>query len=165
LCEHDFKRQALQVLVLDEQLQRLPVEVMPALRSASCSRVPSFALLLKMVHDATSSSHKGTVVTESLQKMDINSDNQPGKRKPVTAKSKTTVAKDASAENKENITHDGHTVDAWRPLSAEKGWYALDIEGNLPATRQTLQPFLDRYSEQWAWKRVVATVPAEDTTR
>lgn len=41
------------VLILDEQLQRFPFESMPALRRASCSRVPSFALLLKLMNSST----------------------------------------------------------------------------------------------------------------
>jgi len=41
------------VLILDEALQSLPWECMPILRSAQCSRVPSLALMLAMLHDKT----------------------------------------------------------------------------------------------------------------
>lgn len=37
------------VLILDEQLQRLPFESIPSLRQASCSRVPSLPLLLRLL--------------------------------------------------------------------------------------------------------------------
>jgi hypothetical protein len=154
------------VLVLDEQLQRLPLECMPALRTASCSRVPSFAVLLRLISlaetDATSSDVDE--LTDKLDSAKITETKKSAAKKPAA---KTKVGAKASSqkspEDKENVSNqDGAS---WRGVSVEKGWYALDIEGNLPATRSTLQPFLSTYSEKWDWTGVVASVPPEDTTR
>jgi hypothetical protein len=154
------------VLVLDEQLQRLPLECMPALRAASCSRVPSFAVLLRLI-----SLSETTTVPSDLDELAEKLDNakltetkkSTTKKTTGKAKSATKSAPQSSPEDKENTGNQGGS--SWRDVSVEKGWYALDIEGNLPATRSTLQPFLSAYSDKWDWTGVVASVPPEDTTR
>jgi hypothetical protein len=176
------------VLVLDEQLQRLPVECMPALRTMSCSRVPSFAVLLTLIDAALNSPPHAAVSTNSADEVEgltrgvsaitvSPKSGRSGDAKCTGGKKETT---DRLSDNKENSTsrarktttpsntassNDSATGHAWKSVSVEGGWYALDIEGNLPATRDTLQPFLSPYSQQWAWRSVVATVPPEDTTR
>ena len=162
------------VLVLDEQLQRLPLECMPALRTASCSRVPSCAILLRLIDNAVRSKEpQGTLAQLSSQ---IDSMNLSDSNASAGSKSKKTggkPTKKASAvvelrekENTPNTAVSEHTDGSvWKWVSVEKCWYALDIEGNLPLTRDTLQPFLREYSDKWNWTGVVARIPAEETTR
>jgi hypothetical protein len=177
------------VLILDEQLQRLPVECMPALRTMSCSRVPSFAVLLTLIDAALSSPSQAAAPTTSADEVEgltrgvnaitVSAASARSSGTKCAAGKKQTI--EGLSDNKENSTtghdrkltksgttastNDGAAGDAWRSVSVERGWYALDIEGNLPVTRDTLQPFLSPYSQQWAWRSVVATVPPEDTTR
>jgi hypothetical protein len=177
------------VLILDEQLQRLPVECMPALRTMSCSRVPSFAVLLTLIDAALSSPSQAAAPTNTADEVEalthgINAivvsaaSSRSSGAKCAAGKKVTTNGQDDNKENSTTscarkltkagttaCTNDSATGDAWKSVSVERGWYALDIEGNLPVTRDTLQPFLSPYSQQWAWRSVVATVPPEDTTR
>jgi hypothetical protein len=177
------------VLILDEQLQRLPVECMPALRTMSCSRVPSFAVLLTLVDAALSSPSQAAAPTTSADEVEgltrgvnaitVSAASARSSGTKCAAGKKQTI--EGLSDNKENsttgqvrkltksgttaCTNDSATGEAWKSVSVERGWYALDIEGNLPVTRDTLEPFLSPYSQQWAWRSVVATVPPEDTTR
>jgi hypothetical protein len=154
------------VLVLDEQLQRLPLECMPALRAASCSRVPSFAVLLRLISLAETAGASSGVdeLTAKLKSAEFTETKKStAKKPPAKAKSGAKSSSQTSPEEKENVDNQGGA--SWRGVSVEKGWYALDIEGNLPATRSTLQPFLSSYSGKWDWTGVVASVPPEDTTR
>jgi hypothetical protein len=155
------------VLVLDEQLQRLPLECMPALRAASCSRVPSFAVLLRLI-SLSETTTAPSDVDELAEKLDSAklTETKKSTTKKTTGKAKSAAksASHSSPEDKENASNQGGSS-SWRGVSVEKGWYALDIEGNLPATRSTLQPFLSAYSDKWDWTGVVAAVPPEDTTR
>jgi hypothetical protein len=177
------------VLVLDEQLQRLPVECMPALRTMSCSRVPSFAVLLTLIDSALNSPPQAAVSTNTADEVEgltrgvsaitvspksgrsSGAKCAAGKKQPTDGlgdnkeNSATSCARKLAKPNTTASTNDGAAGDTWKSVSVERGWYALDIEGNLPATRDTLQPFLSPYSQQWAWRSVVATVPPEDTTR
>lgn len=92
----------------------------------------------------------------------------------TTAAAATAKRKGKIQVNKENISpQDAATelnttssaLGLWRKVAIDKCWYALDIEGNLPNTRSTLQPFLRPYEEQWLWKAVVATIPSEQATQ
>jgi hypothetical protein len=161
------------LLILDEQLQRLPIECMPCLRGTSCTRMPSFAVLLSLVNHATSSANAGARPRDSKAQLQQKGEGK-GKGKGGAAPAKSRVVKAAvercGSEEAPPAAHkaqDGED-DEWSPAnsswlekSAKSCWYALDIEGNLPRTRATLQPFLDSYGDRWQWRKVVASVPAE----
>lgn len=157
-------------VLLDEQLQRMPLETMPCLRAGSCSRVPSFALLLKIVAAAGSVSGSGASavdgVSEAMESLSVSKASAPQKtaRKAPAAKPKKTTK--ASGSSSGGAAESGQVQPSpWQRVRLDRAWYALDIEGNLPLTRSTLQPFLGEYQQRWKWTGVVATVPPEQTTK
>ena len=161
------------VLMLDEQLQRLPIETMPCLRGANCSRVPSFALLLKLIEDQRHSSTSSIDdVNGSLRALTMTTSESEQNKKPAAKKGAATKGKKSTAENEEpnHISPTSTSVlfaeeVSWQKVSVDRAWYALDIEGNLPLTRSTLQPFLNEYEGKWDWTGVVASIPPEKTTQ
>eukprot|EP00598_Pedospumella_elongata_P014803 CAMPEP_0184998924 /NCGR_PEP_ID=MMETSP1098-20130426/63872_1 /TAXON_ID=89044 /ORGANISM="Spumella elongata, Strain CCAP 955/1" /LENGTH=250 /DNA_ID=CAMNT_0027525837 /DNA_START=23 /DNA_END=771 /DNA_ORIENTATION=+ len=91
------------VLVLDEQLQRLPIETMPCLRGANCSRVPSFALLLKLIEDQRHSSISPIDdVNFSLRALTLVASESEQTKKTAAKKGAVTKGKKAKAENEES---------------------------------------------------------------
>ena len=50
-------------------------------------------------------------------------------------------------------------------VSARKCWYAVDPEGNLPATRATMMEFLSPLARQWSWRGFAGEMPPETTMK
>ncbi|KAJ1432504.1 peptidase family C50-domain-containing protein [Ochromonadaceae sp. CCMP2298] len=186
------------VLLLDEQLQRLPVECIPALRPHSLSRVPGFALLLRLISSATHTDTTHTADTATVvdalgerlgecrltergeaEELDEEKENLSNGRAGRKAPSEGKVTSEAIKRNSKNRSADAQDCQnspgipqgsrdshdqGWRGVNVGRGWYALDVEGNLPATRASLQPFLTPYAQSWCWQGVDC-VPSEQTAR
>lgn len=125
------------VLILDEVLQQIPWEVLPCLRAKKSSRVPSLALLVHMI--LRDSETTGIDAAAGHIK---NSD-------------------DVSCKEKDNGA--AGTSHLSSPMS--RTWYALDPEGNLPATRSTISAFLQPYIDRYGWEGFVGDIPSEEQAK
>ena len=140
------------ILLLDEQLQRLSMECMPCLRHKSCSRVNSLAVLLK-------------VMDNQMMRMKGNGgdggcdDNQG----TITAARDSLVASSSSLSSSSSSS--SCSSSSWREIELRKGWYALDVEANLPTTRQTVGPLLRSCGELYDWRGYEAERPQGDLVR
>lgn len=120
------------ILLLDEQLQQLPVECMPSLRYMSISRMLSLPLLLDILR-------KRTAPSTTAQPMDKTS--------------------------RESSTKLDDNVPQLSAISAQRAWFALDAENNLPTTRATLLPLLEEAQKRWNWPGFIGEIPSLDIAR
>ena len=127
------------VLILDEQLQQIPWEALPCLRSKQCSRVPSFALLLSMLTRDGIEKNSGR---------DRGIDNTPA----ATEVSTNNVTLSQKTEN--------HKCNKLKHT-----WYAIDPEGNLPTTRDTMSAFLQPYIDTHSWPGYIGEIPSEEAAK
>jgi separase len=128
------------ILILDEALQCLPWESIPSLRNHNCSRVPGLAIFLSLILK------RSPVIEEQVN--DENVDININRGKNITMNSKT--------------RHSEFTIP---DISVKNCWYAIDIEGNLPTTRATMQNFISPYSDRWNWRGFVAEFPSDSTVK
>jgi separase len=126
--------------MLDEALQSLPWESIPSLRNHNCSRVPGLAILLSLILKQSS------VIEEQVNDENVNVNI---KDKKVAANLKEGVKSELNPPN----------------ISVKNCWYAIDIEGNLPTTRATMQTFILPYSDRWKWRGFVAEFPSDSTVK
>ena len=138
------------VLILDETLQQIPWEVIPCLRGKTCSRMPSFALLLHMLtrhhpSEATADSSDLHTSRNGDSPQTLGADlGPPCRRLPSSS------LEESSAVRTSNLQHT---------------WYVLDPEGNLPATRATMSAFLQPYIDQYRWRGYIGEIPSEETAK
>ena len=130
------------VLILDETLQQIPWEVLPCLRGKTCSRMPSFALLL----------HVLTRYQPSRTAAD-SSDIQPSNTRAL------------SESCHADLGHSTEESDAVHTSNLQHTWYVLDPEGNLPATRATMSAFLQPYIDRYNWSGYIGEIPSEVAAR
>ena len=130
------------VLILDETLQQIPWEVLPCLRGKTCSRMPSFALLLH-------------VLTR----------HQPSQTAADSSDLQTSRNKANSESCHADLVHSTEVSDAVRTSNLQHTWYVLDPEGNLPATRATMSAFLRPYIDRYNWSGYIGEIPSEEAAR
>ena len=65
---------------------------------------------------------------------------------------------ESNLRNNENV-RDSHNC------NLKNTWYALDPEGNLPATRDTMYSFLRPYIDRYSWQGFVGEMPSEDVAK
>jgi hypothetical protein len=136
------------ILLLDEQLQRLPIECMPCLRHKSCSRVNSLAVLLKVMDN---------------QIMRMTGDGGGGGYNDDQGT--VTAARDSLVASSSSLSSSSSSCSSWKEIELRKGWYALDVEANLPITRQTVGPLLRSCGELYDWRGYEAEKPQGDIVR
>lgn len=125
------------ILLLDETFQSLPMECLPALRSKSCSRVPSLVLLLQLLNDLPDHSPRET-------------------KFPAKQKSKI-KQEDTSSRPSEKLSS--------KIISISNCWYSIDPEANLVNTRETIMPFMQTYISKWNWKGFSGQMPPDEIVR
>ena len=156
------------VLILDEVLQQIPWEVLPALRGLQCSRVPSLALLMHML------TRQGTEKAEDVGEGEIGIASQDeyqreGETLPTTSAvelraTRPTGSIASSTEEPLSASLKMHGPGAHtEPL--RHTWFAVDPEGNLPATRDTMAAFLGPYREKYGWTGFVGNMPSEQAAK
>lgn len=152
------------VLILDEVLQQIPWEVLPALRRLQCSRLPSLALLLHML-TRQGTEKVGEVEGEEIfvvpqdenqgadETLPLSSSAGHGGMRP--AGSITCSTEDPRSVPSKTLSSGTHT----EPL--RHTWFAVDPEGNLPATRDTMAAFLSPYRDKYGWTGFIGNMPSE----
>ena len=130
------------VLILDETLQQIPWEVLPCLRGKTCSRMPSFALLLHVL----TRHQPSQAAADSFGLQTISN----------TADSDSCHA---------DLVHSTEETDAVRTSNLQHTWYVLDPEGNLPTTRATMSAFLQPYIDRYNWSGFIGEIPSEEAAR
>ena len=130
----DFKKIHLYLMV-DELLQNIPFESMDCLKSLSCSRLLSLSHLCHLVDHILA----------------------PAAEKKIPSVKKTSAqlllssAATAAAGGGANVDLPA--------LDRNKCWYAIDVENNLPATRETMTDFISKYQSMHSWQGVVGKLP------
>lgn len=121
------------ILVLDEELQAIPWEGLPCLRSRAVTRVPAVPFVFSAlstrwdaVEDGRSSERSGRASKPSAKGPD-----------------QTWVP-----------SRDG--------IRLNRGFYVLDPEANLPSTRKQLGPILEGFGRRLGWSGVEGKAPSED---
>ncbi len=148
------------ILILDEELQRLPWENIEVLRSCSCSRCPNLEVLYELLQ-RHSRAAEGAVksVLSSIADSNRVENAAPLRRKEGTMK-KPKGAKSALTE--EESTIDGAAE--YRP-GCLRCWYCIDPDGNLPRTRDAINGFLGPLVSRLNWRGYVGKRPSDDTFR
>jgi hypothetical protein len=167
------------VLVLDEKLQQLPFECMPCLRETNCSRVPGFALLLKMIRAKMMVKQNNQNIIHS-QYQNGNSKNNScslkknegasdGKRSNVT---QAQIIKGVEMTNEykgrelmtQHIPSNQQLIKN-KNLCLNKCWYVIDPENNLPLTRQKMGDFIIPHAKKYQWKGFIGEFPELHSVR
>jgi len=82
----------------------------------------------------------------------------------VTAARDSLVASSSSSSSS-SLSSSSSSCSSWREIELRKGWYALDVEANLPTTRQTVGPLLRSCGELYDWRGYEAERPQGDLVR
>lgn len=133
------------VLILDETLQQIPWEVLPCLRGKTCSRMPSFALLLHVL-----TRHQASQSTDYSSDRRNNSEMFDADRGDPCRDMPSRIIEEFSVDRTSNLQHT---------------WYVLDPEGNLPATRATMSAFLQPYIDKYNWTGYIGEIPSEEAAK
>ena len=143
------------ILILDEKLQQIPWEALPSLRRRNCSRIPSFALLLHML-TRNSKQKEG----HNEREWEANSYNHSETQEEGERK------RDLKHCVKQSVSHsDKLLTPDTNNFIFKRTWYALDPEGNLPATRETMSTFLQPFIDIHSWPGFVGEMPAEEDAK
>ena len=157
--DHNCVDESYTVLLLDEQLQQIPVECIPMLRAKRCSRVPSLPLFLRLVARA-----HPAVITHHPEATGKGAEKTAGSHAGAKAVAAKTSAASTAAATGATAVANAHYSSALGPRH-ERCWYAIDPEKNLATTRATMVAFLEPYIARWAWRGFVAEIPPEETMR
>jgi hypothetical protein len=130
------------VIIMDSELQEIPWECLPSLSNSRCSRVPSLSILLSLIPTSENNINESYLDTKNSL--------------TETKKSKTKISKTNSITNSCLLN---------KSIDIKKSWYAIDVEGNLPATRETMAPFIDVYRSKWNWRGLIAEMPSAQSLR
>jgi hypothetical protein len=78
----------------------------------------------------------------------------------------TTTASSTTTNITTNNTNNAQIATTRYHLSAAKSWYAVDISGDLPATRAAMEPFVARCAARWdQWEGFMNDMPSEQGLR
>jgi hypothetical protein len=159
------------VLILDEVLQQIPWEVLPALRGLQCSRLPSLALLLHMLtrqgtekadYEGDGEGETGVASQEENQGDGDGSTLLTASSTEVRARLTGSIT--SSTEETLSASSKTHCTEAHsEPL--RHTWFAVDPEGNLPATRDTMAAFLGPYRDKYGWTGFIGSMPSEQAAK
>lgn len=165
------------LFILDELLQPLPLESMPALQRShrSCSRMPGLASVLisaKLRSQAatartctrTSTDGYGDAGGEKGSETGADPASKVSKSKGTkgiklsksSAKTATTAAVAVSEPNNVLVP-----LPLSLPLDLQQSWYVVDPERNLSGTRATMGALLQPFARSYGWKGFVGEVPSE----
>ena len=64
-----------------------------------------------------------------------------------------------------NNPRNGENLRDHHKCKLKNTWYALDPEGNLPATRETMSSFLRPYIDEYSWRGFAGVMPSEDIAK
>lgn len=124
------------ILVLDEELQTIPWEALPCLRSHAVTRVPAVPFIFSALATYW--------------------DVRPGTKHSSCRTAETTQEQETGSD----------ATQAWIPsrdgIRLDRGFYILDPELNLPHTRNKLSPILERLKRQHDWGGMTGEAPTED---
>eukprot|EP01031_Cornospumella_fuschlensis_P024953 gene24953-30148_t len=125
------------LFILDEHFTSYPLESLPFFRDRACSRLPSLLVLLGLLQKQG--------VVSSLSSSD----------------------KKAAKSIKNLQTSSPPLLNLPSPPLADitRCWYAVDIENNLPATRNTMVEYMQGYLQKWRWEGVVGSIPESEVVR
>jgi Peptidase family C50/SAP domain len=155
------------VLILDEVLQQIPWEVLPALRGLQCSRLPSLALLLHMLtrQGTEKADDKGEGETGVVSQEEDQGDGSTLLTASTTeVRARPTDSITSSIEESLSASSKTHCTEAHsEPL--RHTWFAVDPEGNLPATRDTMAAFLGPYRDKYGWTGFIGSMPSEQAAK
>ncbi|CAM9474819.1 unnamed protein product [Pylaiella littoralis] len=125
------------VLVLDEQLQAIPWEGLPCLRGHAVTRVPAVPFVFAAL----------------ATRWDGGAD---GEESPC----ETSTSRRGKPLPKTNI--EKPWIPAQDGVRADRGYYVLDPEANLPHTRKQLEPVFQGLGRRLGWSGVKGKAPTEE---
>lgn len=138
------------LFILDELLTSYPIESLPYFRERACSRLPSLLVLLGLIRAQGGMGGKTDLV-------------------PASSSSDAKVAKASRIPRAKPAQAPVTVLSPLPPISpladVSRCWYAVDIENNLPATRDTMMGYMQAYVQRWGWVGVVGSVPEGDVVR
>ncbi|RYH20536.1 hypothetical protein EON65_23170, partial [archaeon] len=142
------------LFILDEHLTSYPLESLPYFRDRACSRLPSLLVLLGLLHKQggiggkSADIHTHTPASSDIKTM------KPSRIPKAKQPSSSLLSIPSSPSSSPSP-----------PADISRCWYAVDIENNLPTTRDTMLGYMQGYVQRGGWVGVVGSVPESEVVR